>query len=49
MAVCSSTNNAQIWNTTSGELGWEMRYVMETTGYDDCASLVVLHEDYLIL
>ncbi|CAM9982985.1 unnamed protein product [Ectocarpus sp. 4 AP-2014] len=117
LAVCSSTDNAQIWNTTSGEchvnmdadlkivsymslifsfgvtlavrhpignecwnhvpenvavaiiqndhhfntdsicdshpknspsLGWEMRYVMETTGYDDCASLVALHEDYLI-
>ena len=117
LAVCSSRDHAQIWNTTSGEcqvridaklrivsymsmiftlgvtpavrypignecwdyvpenvavsiiesrdfyetdavcdshprnspsLGWEMRYVMETTGYDDCASLVVLHEDYLI-
>jgi hypothetical protein len=32
----------------SPSLGWEMRYVMETTGYDDCASLVVLHEDFLI-
>ena len=117
LAVCSSTDNAQIWNKTSGDchvtmnadlkivsymslifsagvtlavrhpigeecwtsvpenvavaviethhhfnpdsicdshprnspsLGWEMRYVMETTGYDDCASLVVLHEAYLI-
>lgn len=117
MAVCSARDNAQIWNTTSGEcsvhmeadlrtvsylsqiftlgvtpavryqigdecwhyvpenvaiaivqneeqfdthsvcdshpysspsLGWEMRYVMETRGYRDCASLVVLHEDYLV-
>lgn len=31
----------------SPSLGWEMRYVMETKGYMDCASLVVLHEDYL--
>lgn len=28
-------------------LGWEMRYVMESSGYSDCASLIVLHEDYL--
>lgn len=32
----------------SPSLGWEMRYVMETKGYADCASLVVLHEDYLV-
>ncbi|CAM9866011.1 unnamed protein product [Ectocarpus sp. 12 AP-2014] len=31
----------------SPSVGWEMRYVMETTGYDDCASVVVLHEDFL--
>ena len=116
LAVCSSRDHAQIWNTTSGEcqvhidaklrivsymsmiftlgvtpavrhpigkecwnyvpeniavsiiestdfleieafcdshprnspsLGWEMRYVMESSGYSDCASLIVLHEDYL--
>lgn len=116
LAVCSSRDSAQIWNTTSGEcevhidanlrivsymsmiftvgvtpavryqigkecwdyvpenvavavieskddfeidavcdshprsspsLGWEMRYVMESIGYSDCASLVVLQEDYL--
>ena len=32
----------------SPSLGWEMRYVMETKGYTDCASLVVLHDDYLV-
>ena len=32
----------------SPSLGWEMRYVMETKGYADCASLVVLHDDYLV-
>ena len=31
----------------SPSLGWEMRYVMETSGYSDCASLIVLHDDYL--
>lgn len=117
LAVCSSRDNAEIWNTTSGEcklriganlktvsymsmiftlgvtpavrhpigdecwdyvpenvavsiignlanfdqesvcdshpsnspsIGWEMRYTMETRGYNDCASLVVLHDDYLV-
>ena len=33
---------------SSPSLGWEMRYVAETRGYKDCASLVVLHEDYLV-
>lgn len=33
---------------SSPSLGWEMRYVMETRGYRDCASLVVLHNDYLL-
>lgn len=33
---------------SSPSLGWEMRYVMETKGYVDCASLVVLHDDYLV-
>lgn len=116
LAVCSSRDSAQIWNTTSGEcqvhidtdlrtvsymsqiftlgvtlavrypigkkcwdyvpenvaiaiiestdfyetdsvcdshprnspsLGWEMRYVMDSSGYSDCASMIVLHEDYL--
>jgi len=32
----------------SPSLGWEMRYVAEMRGYKDCASLVVLHEDFLI-
>lgn len=32
----------------SPSLGWEMRYVMETKGYSECASVVVLHEDYLV-
>ena len=31
----------------SPSLGWEMRFAMETKGYRDCASLVVLHDDYL--
>lgn len=31
----------------SPSLGWEMRYAMETKGYEDCASVVILHDDYL--
>ena len=34
--------------SNSPSLGWEMRYVMESTGFYDCASLIVLHEDYLV-
>ncbi|CAM9205664.1 unnamed protein product [Pylaiella littoralis] len=34
--------------TNSPSLGWEMRYDIKTNGYKDCASLVVLHEDYLV-
>lgn len=33
------------WNSPS--LGWEMRYTMKIAGYNDCASVIVLHEDYL--
>jgi len=40
--VCSS----HPYNSPS--LGWEMRYVMESKGYDDCASLIILHEDFLV-
>lgn len=31
----------------SPSLGWEMRYTMETIGYRDCASLLLLHDDHL--
>lgn len=41
-SVCSSHP------LSSPSLGWEMRYVGETRGYSDCASLVVLHDDYLV-
>lgn len=40
-AVCDSHPRS------SPSLGWEMRYVMESKGYSDCASVIVLHEDYL--
>lgn len=32
----------------SPSLGWEMRYVGDTKGYADCASLAVLHQDNLV-
>ena len=31
--------------TNSPSLGWEMRYEMEVTGFNDCSSLVTLHEN----
>lgn len=31
----------------SPSLGWEARYTTETKGYNDCASIVILNNDYL--
>lgn len=31
----------------SPSLGWEMRYSMKTSGYKDCASLILMNNDYL--
>lgn len=31
----------------SPSLGWEMRYVLKARGYASCASLIVVHDNYL--